>query len=140
MMRFTAENDEPRHQTEKCKAWFGDSEEVRRHHEYAPGRILAMVSKLNPNDITSTEEEVWAIMETCEFKHKASSLFTTLWQAAWMYQETSKGAKRKFQRLELVNPCHFVDHCLMIPENSNNEKYHQVWHPKLWADVHHKDK
>ena len=98
-----------------------------------------MVSKLNPNDITSTEEEVWAIMETCEFKHKASSLFTTLWQAAWMCQETSKGAKRKFQRLELVNPCHFVDHCLMIPENSNNEKYHQVWHPKLWGDVHHKD-
>ena len=140
MMRFTAENDEPRHQTEKCKAWFGDSEEVRRHHEYAPGRILAMVSKLNPNDITSTQEEVWAIMETCEFKHKASSLFTTLWQAAWMYQETGKGATQKFRRLEFVNPCHFVDHCLMIPENSNNEKYHQVWHPKLWADVHHKDK
>ena len=36
MMRFNAENNEPRHQTEKCKAWFGDSEEVRRHHEYAP--------------------------------------------------------------------------------------------------------
>ena len=138
-MRFAAENNEPKHQTENCKAWFGDPEEIRQHHEYAPGRILAMVSKLHPKDITAPEEEIWAIMETCEFKHKASSLFTTLWQAAWMYQETNKGATRKIQRLEFVNPCHFVDHCLMIPENKDNEKFHQVWHPKLWADVHHID-
>ena len=139
MMRFAAENNKPRYHTEKCKSWFGDTEEVRRHHEYAPGRILAMVSKLHPNDIT-TADEVWAIMETCEFKHKPSSLFTTLWHAAWMYQETSKGITRKIQRLELVNPCHFVGHCLMIPESDDNEKFHQVWHRKLWADIHHKDK
>ena len=116
MMRFAAENDEPTWQKESCKSWFGDSEEVRRHHDYAPGHILAMVSKLHPNDITTVEEEIWAIMETCEFKHKASSLFTTLWQAAWMHKETNKGTTRKLQRLELVNPCHFVDHCLMIPK------------------------
>lgn len=140
MMRFAAENNVPRYQTENCKSWFGDSDEVRRHHEYAPGRILALVSKVDPKDIASVEDEVWAIMETCEFKHNSSSLFTTLWHAAWMYQETGKGAQRKIQRLELVNPCHFVDHCLMIPENSRNEKFHQVWHPTLWADMHHKDK
>ena len=138
MMRFAAEDDEPRYQNEKCKAWFGDTEEVRRHHEYAPGRILAMVSKLDPDNI-KTAEEVTAIMETCEFRHKPSSLFTTLWNAAWMYQETGTRTTRKIKRLELVNPCHFVGHCLMIPENDANEKFHQVWHPKLWADVHHKD-
>ena len=140
MMRFATEDNEPKYQTETCKAWFGDSEEVRRHHEYAPGRILAMVSKLDPNEITKPDEEVWAIMETCEFRHKSSSLFTTLWEAAWMYQETNRGTTRKVQRLELVNPCHFVDHCLMIPENNKHNKFHQVWHPSLWADVHHKDK
>lgn len=138
MMRFAADDDQPRHQMDKCKPWFGDSEEVRRHHEYAPGRILAMVSKMHPNDITDADD-VWAIMETCDFKHKRSSLFTTLWQTAWMYQETSKGATRKIRRLELVKACHFVDHCLMIPEDKDNKQFHQVWHPKLWADMHHID-
>ena len=141
MMRFSADNedDKPMHQNERCKAWFGDPEDVRLHHECAPGRILALVSKLNPKEISTPSEEIWAITATCEFKHKASSLFTTEWETAWMCQQSRTGIKRKMQRLELVNPCNFVDHCLMIPEDETNEKFHQVWNPELWADVHHQD-
>ena len=142
MMRFAASDDEPVYQKENCKAWFGDKEDVRIYHEYAPGFILALVSKIKPKDMKNVGEEVYAIMETCEFKHKKSSLFTTEWQAAFMYLSSHKSSRknrRKVQRLELINPSHFVGHCLMVPQNKNNTVFHQVWCPELWADEHHKD-
>ena len=142
MMRFAAPDNKPVYQKENCKAWFGDKEDVRIYHEYAPGRILALVSKLKPIDIKNVGEEVYAIMETCDFKHQKSSLFTTKWQAAFMYLSSHKSSrknKRKVRRLELINPSHFVGHCLMIPQDKNNTVFHQLWCPELWADQHHKD-
>lgn len=142
MMRFAACEDEPAYQKENCKAWFGDKEDVRIYHDYAPGRILALVSKLKAKDMKNVGEEVFAIMETCEFQHKRSSLFTTEWQAAFMYLSSHKSSRKnrkKVRRLELVNPCHFVGHCLMFPKDKNNQVFHQLWCPELWADEHHKD-
>ena len=142
MMRFAAHDNSPKFQRTNCKVWFGDEEDIRIYHEYAPGRILAFVSKLKPKEITDVSEEVFAIMETCDFKHQKSSMFTTRWTAASMYVGNSNPSgknRRRVQRLELVNPSHFVGHCLMIPQDKDNTVFHQLWYPELWADEHHKD-
>ena len=137
MLRFAADNDESRHQQKNCKAWFGDSEEVRVHHEYAPGRLAAMLSLKAPNKIDNVEEDVHCVMETCDFRHEKSSLFSTRWQSASMYLGRNK---KKCKRLELIKPSCFVGHCLMIPEDERENSFHQLWHPTLWSDSHHKDK
>lgn len=85
MLHFKAEDDESKYQIKDCKSWFGDSDEVKNHHEYAPGRIKALISLKHPNEIDNVEEDVYAVMETCEFKHKKSSLFTTKWVSVSMY-------------------------------------------------------
>ena len=140
MMRFEAIKDTPRHQIDNCQAWHGDSEEVRVHHKCAPGRILAMVSMTEPKQMKKVEDEVFAIVETCEFQHRKSSLFTTEWTAASMCLQTNTGKQqRRVQRLELVNPSHFVGHCLMVPKDGKKKTHHQLWCPELWADEHHKD-
>lgn len=139
MLRFSAVDDQSHHQKQSCTAWFGDSEEVRQCHEYAPGRIIALVSKIEPKKISNVEEEVFAILETCTFPHRRSSLFTTEWNSAVMWVKGKGSRDKKVKRLELHQPSSFVGHCLMIPQDDTNEVYHQVWSPELWADVHHKD-
>ncbi len=136
MLRFAATDDESIHQHESCKAWFGDSDEVRVHHEYAPGRLAAMLSLTHPKNIDNVEEEVHCVMETCNFRHEKSSLFTTKWQSASMYVGPNK---RKCKLLELIKPSCFVGHCLMIPEDEGEKFFHQLWHPTLWSDAHHID-
>ena len=67
MLHFVAEAAEPQCQNEECKSWFGDSDDVRIHHECAPGRIKALIMCHHPNEIDDVEEQVHAAMETCEF-------------------------------------------------------------------------
>ncbi len=67
MLHFVAEADEPQYQNEESKSWFGDSDDVRSHHEYAPGCIKALIMHHCPNAIDDVEEQVYAVMETCEF-------------------------------------------------------------------------
>lgn len=107
-----AENDKQRHQTESCKAWFADSEDVGNHHECAPRCILATVlTKLN-----------WVT------KNARKKKFGTLWQAAWMHQETRKGTAHEIQWLKLVKPCHFVNHCLAwLTVNTFHFKFVICW-------------
>ena len=136
MLRFSADDDKSRYQQKECKAWFGDSEEVRVHHEYAPGRLVAMLSLTPPNEINDVEEDIYCVMETCQFRHKKSSLFSTKWESASMF--LGRNPKR-FKRLELIKPSYFVGHCLMIPEDEEEQIFHQLWHPTLWSDAHHKD-
>ena len=45
----------------------GESDDVRVHHEYVPGRIKAFITRHCPNAIDDVEEQVYAVMETCEF-------------------------------------------------------------------------
>lgn len=58
--------------------WFGEAEDVQCHHECAHGRTLAFVSELSPKEVSKPGNEIWATMQTCELKHKVSSLVTTL--------------------------------------------------------------
>ena len=136
MLRFAADNDESRFQQEECKAWYGEREEVRVHHEYAPGRLVAMFSLLPPSEIKDVEEDVYCVMETCQFRHKKSSLFSTEWESAPLFLGRNQ---KRFKRLEIIKPSSFVGHCLMIPEDENERIFHQVWDPILWSDAHHKD-
>jgi hypothetical protein len=139
MLRFAAEDerDRKKYQSNNCNAWFGDSEDVRIHHNCAPGRIIALLSFAPPKEVKDVEEEVHAVMETCNFPHKKSSLFSTRWEAAPMYIGPQR--RKKVKRLEIVKPSSFVAHCLMIPEDESETIYHQLWDPSLWAGAHHKD-
>ena len=89
-----------------------------------------MVSMTEPKQMKKVEDEVFAIVETCEFQHRKSSLFTTEWNAASMCLQTNTGKQqRRVQRLELVNPSHFVGHCLMVPKDGKKKTHRQLWCP-----------
>ena len=119
MLCFAAEGAESQYQIKECKSWFGNSEDVGIHHEYVPGCIKALIMCHCPNAIDDVEEQVYAVMETCEFQHKKSSLFTTQWESATMYLGQGGRNQRRVQQLELMKPSHFVGHCLMIAEDEN---------------------
>ena len=62
MLRFAAEDDKARDRFQKnnCNAWFGDGDDVRVHHNCAPGRIIALMSLMQPKEVKDAGEEVCA--------------------------------------------------------------------------------
>ena len=74
---------------------------MRVHHNCAPGRIIALMSLMQPKEVKDVGEEVLhAAMETCEFPHSKSSLFSTRWVAApWCIGPQQR---KKVRRLEML--------------------------------------
>ena len=109
-------------------------------HAYALGLILAFVMDDEPvaradGTLGYDHDNVYAVVETCEFVHAKSSLFSTKWKAAFIYVGPWK---RKVRRLELVAVSAFVRHCLMVAIDETESEFEEIWMPKTWAKQFHK--
>ena len=117
-----------------CKVWFPDTHATKEKHRYAPGRILAFVSQQEILDGTNQDinNNIVAIMQTCDFTHNKSSMFSTGWHTSYVYHDKKK---KKQKRLETIFVTNIIRQCLMIRYDSLGSKYHEIWDTSLWADA-----
>lgn len=69
--------------------------------------------------------DILAIIKTCKFVHKNTSIFSTIWQ-----QEYNDAAFPSFG----VNINSIARHCLMTPKNEVQSCYQRRWHCERWTD------
>ena len=115
----------------ECKVWYPDSLATQKKHRYAPGKILAFFCQQplldgNNEDINNS---IVAIMHTCNFTHSKSSMFSTKWTSSFTYDGTKK--KKYFEMIYISS---IIRQCLMIPNDSKCNEYHEIWDTSLWAD------
>ena len=118
------------HSDDICQPGYPDTLAVQRLHDYAPGQIRGIVSTAESVDMC-TAGNTHVVIESCDFAHQQSSVFTTQWRRAWTY--TSNRGRKKC--VEIVPVDSVVRHALMVAQDEDNAVFHEIWHPGLWADA-----
>ena len=131
MIRYTSSNSRKRKLTDHNQGYnIGYPDPILRQAkcDYAPGCIKAILSTA-PDRSTISVDNVWLVVETCEFNNRKSSVFTTTWKAAVAHDGSQSLPYR-----ELISPQEIVRHCLMIPKDSQNKYYEELWPIETWED------
>ena len=63
------------------------------------------------------------------------TLFSTRWYPSWIY-DSQTGEKR--QEILLVDVDSIVRNCLVIPHDSKEQSYIEIWDRELWGKAFHK--
>ena len=137
MIRYeiaNADSKKPSMLDSGCKVWYPDSLTTKEKHRYAPGKILAFVSQQEVLDGTNQviNNNIVAIMHTCDFIHRKSSMFSTEWHTSYVYHDKKK---KKQKRLETIFVTNIIRQCLMIRKNLLGSKYIEIWDTSLWPDA-----
>ena len=108
---------------EQCHVIDPDIDEARDDIDYlyAPAQLLGFVS------LGDGVEH--AIVRCCKFNFKKGSVFSTLWK-----QEYVDHGHGKMPRICHVNVKSIVGHVLMVPSDTDEGTYHQIWDKQFWAD------
>jgi hypothetical protein len=137
MIRYLKEESPKKASVESIEIGYPDDEHERSQHLYAPGRILAFLVRTCHLPFKQ-EDNMYALLQMCDFRHTKGSLFTTSWKDAVTYGRDRK----KMPYFEVVKvKDHFVRPCLMVPtakiadrDGYHCQEYQEVWPKELWAD------
>ena len=101
------------------EVYYGDDIATHSNFHYAPGKLMAFV-ELPDNSIK-------AVVESCSYEHIKSGVFSTYWKIEY----TNKA--RTNRHMALIEADSLVRQMLMIPENDNEDAYHEIWDVERWS-------
>ena len=110
----------------ECGVEYSDHPHTATQSDYAPGQILAFVTV--PSNNPHTAASICAVVKTCQFVHKKSFVFSNMWEQDFV------DAFKTQPSLCLVNVNCIVRHCLMIPTDTTQTSFREVWHRERWGD------
>jgi hypothetical protein len=114
---------------EECYPHFLDQGYQKGKHLYAPGQVLGFVLDGDINSGDPAECDIYVIARTCKYSHQQSSVFSTRWQSEWAYE-----GRRRVPSVCFLPADSMVRQTLLIPCDSTEEAYFEVWNPALWPN------
>jgi hypothetical protein len=124
MLRWEPDNNHIHDPIDECQVHYGDDTNHPDQYAYAPGKILAFIK---------VDEEISAVVNVCQYKHKKSSVFTT----SWHLEMGNNRDGPPVPAIHMVDVNSIVRHCLMLPENLEHTKFQEVWSCERWGAQFH---
>ena len=106
----------------ECNAGYGDQVSHTNNYSYSPGHLKAFINNGDGNIV--------AVVQSCEFKHKKSSIFTTEWKQAFVYDNN----RTKIEYFCIIDVASIVRKCLIIPKDKECTTYNEIWPKECWAE------
>ena len=107
--------------SEKPHLWLGESTHTVSSFQYSPAQILGFV--VFPDKVLK------AIVRTCQYGDKKSSVFSSSWQLAFL---TENGTSIPYCMAIDIDT--IIRPCLIVPKSESSDEVNQIWPRELWAD------
>ena len=101
----------------------GDYGKHKKKYCYAPARVHGFFEV-----IEEMQSSIYAVVHSCEFEFKKSSVFSTRWK--------SRTSSNAYESFVIVPVEAIVRQCFVIPKSLSHSStdYEEIWPIELWAD------